>query len=597
MDLLTQILIFSLSPFAYISLGSLLWRLAAKLPLLKIVPKEQPSLLLLLLPGIAIFNYLTLVLKTAGAPWFVLHILAATVIVIDRNHIANIINSLKTFNITPHFGIWFFVVLLIGISILNTTNNFDTYWVNAYGDYAFHIGMISSFVFGDNFPPQNHILAGETLSYPFFINLWSATLWSSNPTPLGLSFTFLYQWLVIFIPVYFLVSGDRAKLVPWLILFGGGTFLALGVHSSQNIKDGFPWSVLLTTIWIPQRSAMMGLLAACTIIKAFDEYLKEPKNELCLFWAGATAALMPLVHTHILMVLGAYVGLVILLKYKSHALRPLLIFALPASLSAHALVFLLGKESIFRVTIGWYPWESFPGLLGQILGAMKMWAANAGHLIFSGIILYYLSKRRIEVVAILILFILGNIFQAAIWPWDQIKIFMTIYILMATLWISAYEKSRSIPLNILLFILIIPSLCEVKKVISENNMHAVYSKDDWLKAQEIIKVTEPTDIILSAPDHNSLITLTGRRLFMGFPGTLFSHGSRYEQREKIMDTLTRAVNCRTLFGIKHLEDNCPDYLLWAHNEIKRWNSIDYKSSLQLEPTPLSFLYKIKKTSD
>lgn len=594
MELLTQILVFAVSPLAYICLGTMLWRLLGKLPFLHISREKQPSPLLFLLPGLAIFNYVSLILKTLGATWLALHILLLAIIILDRRNVIRLIKSLGNLKFTPHFGLWFFAILTIGISLLNTTRNFDTYWVNAYGDYAFHIGMISSFLFGDNFPPQNHILAGETLSYPFFVNLWSATLWSANPTPLGLGFTFLYQWLVIFLPLYFLLEGDKAKAVPWLILFGGGTFLALGVHSSQNIKDGFPWSVLLTTAWIPQRSAMMGLLAAGTMMKGFNEYLKDPKNEVYLLWAGLTAALMPLVHTHMLLVLGLYVGLVIILKYKQNSLRPLLLFALPASLSLHALFFLLGKESIFKITIGWYPWESFPGMLGQIWGAIRMWAANAGHLIISAAILYFLGQKRVELAAIGILFILGNIFQAAIWPWDQIKIFMAIYIIMATLWISAYEKGNAGFLNLLLFIFIIPGLCEVRKVISENNMHAVYSRDDWIKAQEIIKITKPDDIILSAPNHNSLITLSGRRLFMGFPGTLFSHGSNYLDREGIMDTLTRAVNCRALLSQKPAEDNCPNYLLWAHNEVAKWGRIDQKSALQLEPTTLSFLYRIKK---
>src|SRR3972149_11384836 len=41
-------------------------------------------------------------------------------------------------------------------------------------DWPVHIAIISSFVHGNNFPPQNPLYAGQTISYPFFADFLSA---------------------------------------------------------------------------------------------------------------------------------------------------------------------------------------------------------------------------------------------------------------------------------------------------------------------------------------------------------------------------------------------------------------------------------------
>jgi hypothetical protein len=567
---------------------------------------NNPSLTEIFFPGLVIHTYLILLLKCIGLPWLYTSLITIIFSITPLSYTLETLNRLRLQRFSLNFALWFFIVLALGISVLDTTKAFETYWVNAYGDQAFHMGMISSFTFGENFPPQNHLLPGELLSYPFLVNVWAASLWWPNPNLKTLSFVFLFQWLCIWIPVYFLFKGNKITLLPWVILFAGGSLAHLGQHSAKGIAQSYPWSVFLTTIWVPQRSALFGLLGISTLISAFHRYQLDPSKEFYLLWCGLLAALMPLVHTHMLLVSAAYIGLVIVFVFHKKCLRPLVIFVAPALFSLHALYWLLGKESIFSFAVGWYPWTNSTDLLSRLAGSIKMWIFNGGHVLIVVIALLisgYFQKKSAalknqesitaNLCAISTLFILGNFFIIAIWEWDQIKIFASIFLQLILLYAHAYETPDRLRLHLLLLILMIPAFAEMSLILRENRSYTVYSQDDWSKAQEIVKETDPSAIILGSPDHNSLITLTGRRIFLGFPGTLHSHGSKYQDREIILTSLTQAVNCSLQFAFKERKELCPTHLLWAHNEIKKWGVIDKKSALRLEPTNLSYLYRIK----
>src|SRR3990172_13320925 len=71
----------------------------------------------------------------------------------------------------------FFIVLFSYLAFQLLTFNNRRYFVqpvHAYGDISLHLGIISSFAFGNNFPPQNPILTGVKISYPFLVDFITA---------------------------------------------------------------------------------------------------------------------------------------------------------------------------------------------------------------------------------------------------------------------------------------------------------------------------------------------------------------------------------------------------------------------------------------
>src|SRR3990170_8660807 len=95
-------------------------------------------------------------------------------------------DSLMVFEKFETKGNWFvligFLIISLFIILLFTKSIYvDTTDVIAgnrlvWTDWPVHLAIISSFVHGDNFPPQNPLYAGQIISYPFFADFLSAIL-------------------------------------------------------------------------------------------------------------------------------------------------------------------------------------------------------------------------------------------------------------------------------------------------------------------------------------------------------------------------------------------------------------------------------------
>ena len=101
--------------------------------------------------------------------------------------------------------------------------------LHAYGDISLHLGIISSFAFGNNFPPESPILSGTKISYPFLIDFITAVF----VNPLSLRFDqaialvgVLMMAVSIILLAYFSLKVTGNKLAACLVLvlffFNGG---------------------------------------------------------------------------------------------------------------------------------------------------------------------------------------------------------------------------------------------------------------------------------------------------------------------------------------------------------------------------------------
>src|SRR3989304_691884 len=98
-----------------------------------------------------------------------------------------------------------FIVLLFTKSIYVNENSIIAGNRLIWTDWPVHLAIISSFVHGNNFPPQNPLYSGQVISYPFFADFLSAILQVLGAslkislvmpgTILGLSAVFLLYYL------------------------------------------------------------------------------------------------------------------------------------------------------------------------------------------------------------------------------------------------------------------------------------------------------------------------------------------------------------------------------------------------------------------
>ncbi|HEY0320506.1 MAG TPA: hypothetical protein VGC66_05990 [Pyrinomonadaceae bacterium] len=180
--------------------------------------------------------------------------------------------------------------LLFDRVMIETNGGFATGVTNNYGDLPFHLGVITSFVYGDNFPPQDPEFAGVKFTYPFMADFIAACFVRAGASLREALFLENFVLSVSLVGVLHrwarLLTRDRAAamLTPVLVLLGGGLgwwmlfdearqggqgiFQLLGnlTHDYTIMPaGGWRWGNPLTSLLIPQRSILLGLPLAIIV--------------------------------------------------------------------------------------------------------------------------------------------------------------------------------------------------------------------------------------------------------------------------------------------------------------------------------------------
>ena len=581
-----QVLVILVSPLLYAALGTWVYTRLGRMRLFNGRDnQDRLELPLAVVVGLLFHLVLLFFLKCLGMWWIAACLLPFILPLTEPKRVLTLIGRVE---IEPslNFLVWFFVVICLGVSLFQAVDGIQTPWVNNYGDLTFHLGMISSFVFGENFPPQYHIFAGERLSYPFFINLWSAALWWPVPGYRMLSFIFTFQWTLLWCLVYWFLRGNRFWLAPWALLLGGGCYGVWESYSWELLGKGCPWTVFLTTIWVTQRAALLGMtVLLCALHLCWPacegQGAKQARSRLAL--GGALLGLAPLSHTHSWLVALLFIGIMlsgraVIALIGKHGtgcgkagLVNLGIFAAALIPALFFLPWLIGKGGVVELIYGWSePYARELGAWPNLAKSAKMWAENAPAWFLILGLYWLVSSRHLAAAAVVALFVLGNFVKLAYWDWDQLKIFIALYAVSLFLWTR--EKGVLVfRLHHFLVLLTVPALVECYKLFDKGEMHTVYNQEAVQKAQNIADRLPRGAIFAAAQDHNSLITLTGRRLYCGYDGTLSSHGIDYAARQKRLRDLQWLCRCERGQQEGKVQI-CPDFLLWTDAERKYWKS-------------------------
>jgi len=192
-------------------------------------------------------------------------------------------------------------------------NGMRTAPANNYGDLPFHLSVISSFAFGENFPPHNPIYAGPNFTYPFLIDFltafflrlgadWPAAFFIEN-IALALALVGLIEWLTLKLTKNQLA----ARIAPLLFLFNGGFGFINFFRDLSTVVPGkwwdffsqlprtytindeplslfgvalpLRWGNVFTTLLIPQRSLLFGLPMVAMIVTLWWMAVREMKGQ------------------------------------------------------------------------------------------------------------------------------------------------------------------------------------------------------------------------------------------------------------------------------------------------------------------------------
>jgi hypothetical protein len=479
-------------------------------------------------------------------------------------------------------------------AVIEEGGGISTGLLNNFGDLPFHISVITSFAYGNNFPPQDPTYAGVSFTYPFLSDFASAMFVRCGASLRDAMFIVSFMLALAFVGLVhrwaLVMLKDRlaAVITPLIVLLNGG-FGWYFLFKTAVEGDGGLWgaltdlqpsfTVIPETTWrwgnaisallVPQRGFLMGLPLAVIVFtqwwlaleKESDAQKREietkktkqrrpipppppadtrfPLRTRRMIAAGVAAGLLPLVHAHSFVVVMGMAGCLALIHIRWR--EWFWFFAVASAIAMPQLLWSTLNSSVDASTF--FAWE-----LGWDRGnenPVFFWFKNTGlfiPLIVAAILLKsngYLVGRRLLFfyLPFTLCFIVPNVLKMAPWIWDNIKVLYYWWLASAPLvalllaWMWRRGRVQRV-VAVLLFIAVTSAgALDVASIVFRDAKYGVFDAAGVRFAERVKQVTQPRSLIIHAPVHNTPVFLTGRKSLMGYPGHIWTHGLEFVQRE------------------------------------------------------------------
>jgi hypothetical protein len=452
--------------------------------------------------------------------------------------------------------------------------------LNNLGDLPFHLQIISSFSQGHNYPPQDPGFAGVRFAYPFLVDFLAAMLTQTGASMLT---AIWFENMVLALALlglmhYWTLQLTRERLAgylaPVLILFSGGLGWWLLLQDTRNSDSGFlgllphlphrytigtdalwRWGNSFTTLFIPQRSILMGVPLAIVILLFWWQTLNPEKNESeadneeastpedgnrRMLAAGCLAGLLPLIHAHTYIVLMGTAACLVLLfprwRAWAHFFLPAVLVAVPEMLWAmHGSA--VRTHTFWGWFLGWdkgdanalWFWFVNTGAFIPLLLVAILWRSQGKNLVPPALLRFYLP--------FLLWFIAPNVIKFAPWGWDNIKVLFYWYLasvplvaLLLASWLKSPGKIRWAAAGLLVSLTLAGAL-DLVRVVTGTEDNLEFDPDGVAIARQLEQFSAPRALVLHDPTYNTPVFLTGRRSLLGYPGQAWSRGLDYIGRQ------------------------------------------------------------------
>ncbi len=481
------------------------------------------------------------------------------------------------------------IAVLLGLvfsrAVYERPDGIFTGLANNLGDLPLHMQVIASFDLGHNLPPEDPTYAGVRFAYPFFSDFLAAmfvrigagvigAIWLENMTLILALVGLMHYWTLL------LTRNRVAGLIaPVLVIFSGGLGWCLLFQDARDNSSGFfsllgslphdytimpnsvfRWGNALTTLFVPQRSLLLGLPLALVVFcqwwlvvngvtedEATERTRKkkktsspiQPTDTQRMFAAGVLAGLLPLIHAHaFLVVMG--VGACLAFLFRNAWRRWLVFFVTALVVAAPELIWLAHSGGVKAQSyLGWQPgWDHGSH------NTLWFWLVNTG--IFIPLLILALTWHRPEFALpqrlfkfyapFLFCFLIPNLVKLAPWIWDNIKVIFFWYVasvpLVALLLARLWQKRsfyRSLAVGAM-SVMVLAGALDILRVVTATTEYQEFDLHAIKIADVISQRVAPSAVVLHAPIYNSPVFLTGRRSLLGYPGWIWSRGLDYSQR-------------------------------------------------------------------
>jgi hypothetical protein len=463
---------------------------------------------------------------------------------------------------------------------------------NIWGDWAQHLGDVTSFAYGDNFPPSHPRIAGAPFAYHYLTSVTVAAMVALGMSPIAALplHSFVFSILVALAVYAFakrLTGGSAPAALTVLLFFVGG-----GLGWTLTLRDalrapGF-WAALIRQPWdavaqqtenyrwlnvyfsllYPQRAFLYGVPIGLLVLTLLLNAVGGRPRRRAFLAAGLVAGLLPFAHLGTLLSLALITPFLFLLfpsrgwvwffgAWVAVALPQLFIQQGGGAGAAGALRFHAGW--VDGRDAWWWFWLKNLGAFIPLLGIA----------LFDRSLLGRPAERMLW--AFMPIFVVTNLFVFQPWDWDNSKFlafwFLAVCILVSAALVKMWREHSVVVVRLFLIATVLTmtlsGVFENLEQLLSRDRHLLLTREEVGLAEAVRRETNPHAIFAAGLQHNHPIPmLAGRRVLMSFPGWMWSQGADTKKREEdLRAILTLSPTARELiakYGV--------DYVVIGPNE-------------------------------
>jgi len=391
-----------------------------------------------------------------------------------------------------------------------------------YGDLPLHWTYVQHLAGGASFWPENPILAGERLRYPFGVDLLTAIfvqLGASLPVVLvamglcgaALAALALRRW------------GGALAVAGFVFAGGLAGFQLLWTGRVEDYQSAVDWKNLFLALFVPQRGFLLALPAGLLLLWSWRRRLLRGEKGLAPWVEGVLWGTMPLVHLHTFLFVSLLAAVWAIGAGRVRAALPTLTWALvPAA------------WSVFQVTDGFRAaslvgWK--PGWTIGVQNPVVFLLLNFGlflPLALAALVIGVRQRRREELLVLgpaLALFAALFLVRLAPWEWDNTKVMLWCYVAALPPIGSLVLARVAGPWRAALVVglLFSGAVSVLGASLGRGPRLEVLVRPEYEGVCRALAGKE-TARVATAPTFNHPVALCGRPIVAGYAGHLWSHG-------------------------------------------------------------------------
>ena len=425
-----------------------------------------------------------------------------------------------------------------------------------YGDLPLHWTYIQYLAGGAPFWPENPIVSGERLRYPFGVDLFTAL------------FVLMGAGLRALLPALGLAGAalSAVALRRWGgalavagFLFSGGLagFQLLWTGRLIDYQSAVSWKNLYLSLLVPQRGLLMALSVGLLLLWSWRRRLLRGERGLVPWVEGVLWGAMPLVHLHtFLLVSLVYATWALGGGRLREAWATLGWAVVPATWAVWRVSDGFRVASLVGWKTGWTIGDDNPAVFLLVNFGLFLPLALAA------LVLAWRGRHREDLLVLgpaLGVFALLFLVRLAPWEWDNTKVMLWCY-LMALPSIGSLVLSRLgrvWQVAAVVGLLFSGAVSVTAASLGRGPRLDVLRLGEYEAVCRALASRPPTERVAVAPTFNHPVALCGHPLVLGYGGHLWSHGidaSRVSQRlvalmqgQPSWREDARAVEARLLF--------------------------------------------------